>query len=85
MPAPKVVLAVRSALSLMVALSNSELLAMLPAQWEGFALARDALDLVRIRETLPAPDIVLIQRTGIPLTPAAEFLCDVLLRQVPSY
>lgn len=84
LPPPKVVLAVRSALSLMVALSNSDLLAMVPAQWEGFGLARDALDLVRIREVLPAPDIVLIQRAGIPLTPASEFLCDVLLRQVPS-
>jgi LysR family transcriptional regulator, regulator of abg operon len=84
LPPPRVVLAVRSALSLMVALANSDLLAMLPSQWEGFPLTHDALHVIRVRETLPAPDIVLIQRAGVPLTPAAEFLCDVLLRQVPG-
>jgi DNA-binding transcriptional LysR family regulator len=80
LPPPKVVLAVRSALSLIVALASTDLLAMLPSQWEGFPLTRGALDMIRIREVLPAPDIVLITRPGIPLTPAAEYFCDVLLR-----
>ena len=71
-------------MSLMVGLAYSDLLAMLPRQWEGFPLTRDALEVIRIRELLPAPDIVLIQRAGVPLTPAAEFLCDVLLRQAPE-
>lgn len=84
LPPPRVVLAVRSALSLMVALAHSDLLAMLPSQWEGFALACNALHVISVREMLPAPDIVLIHRAGAPLTPAAEYLCDVLLRHAPQ-
>ena len=84
LPPPNVALAARSALSLIVALAYSDLLAMLPQQWEGFPLTRDALQVIRVEEALPAPEIVLIQRSGVPLTPAAEFLCDVLLRQAPG-
>lgn len=84
LPPPNVVLAVRSALSLMVALAHSDLIAMLPAQWKDFGLVRDALHVIPLREKLPAPDIVLIHRAGAPLTPAAEFFCDVLLRQAPD-
>jgi DNA-binding transcriptional LysR family regulator len=80
LPPPEVVLAVRSALSLIVALASTDLLAMLPSQWEGFPLTRGALDVIRIKEVIPAPDIVFITRPGIPLTPAAEYFSDVLLR-----
>lgn len=79
--APRVLLQARSAMSLMVGLAYSDLLAMLPTQWDGFPLTRDALEVIRVREALPAPAIVLIKRPSLPLTPAAEFLCDVLLRQ----
>ncbi len=35
-------------------------------------------------DLLPAPRIVLIRRPGLPLTPAAEFFCDVLARARPA-
>ena len=63
--------------------SDPLLLAMLPVQWEEFPLTRDTLRVIRVRESLPAPGIVLIRRPDLPLTPAAEFFCDVLLRQQP--
>ncbi len=78
--APQVVLQARSAMSIMVALAHSDLLAMLPVQWGAFPLTGNALQTLRITETLPAPAIVLVRRPDLPLTPAAEFLCDVLLR-----
>ena len=81
--APQVVLQARSAMSIMVALAHSDLLAMLPVQWSEFPLTRDTLQTVRIRETLPAPAIVLVRRPDLPLTPAAEFMCDVLMRHGP--
>ena len=84
LPPPNILLHARSALSMMVALANSDLLAMLPVQWDEFALTRDALDVVRIREVLPAPAIVLVKRPDLPLTPAAGYLVDMLLRQVPG-
>ena len=83
LPAPQVLLRARSAMSIMVALACSDLLAMLPVQWEEFPLTRDTLRVIRVREVLPAPSIVLIRRPDLPLTPAAEFFCDVLLRQQP--
>lgn len=83
LPAPQVLLRARSAMSVMVALACSDLLAMLPVQWEEFPLTRDTLQVIRIREVLPAPSIVLVRRPGLPLTPAAELLVDVLLRQRP--
>ena len=81
---PRVLLRARSAMTIMVALAHSDLLAMLPVQWSEFPMTRDTLQIVRIREVLPAPAIVLIRRPDLPLTPAAEFFCDVLRRHGPQ-
>ena len=83
MPRPDIQLRASSAMSIMVALAYTDLLAMLPVQWADFPLTHDALQLVKIRERLPAPSIVLVTKAGLPQTPAAEHFCDVLLRQQP--
>lgn len=83
LPPPKIVLHARTALSLIAALTSTDLLAMVPAQWEDFAATQGTLQAIRVREHLPAPDMVLVTRHGLPLTPAAEHLCDLLLREVP--
>jgi DNA-binding transcriptional LysR family regulator len=83
LPAPRMQLRARSAMSMMVALAHSDLLAMLPVQWSTFPLTRDALNVIRVRQVLPAPSIVLVRNPRLPLTPAAEFLCDMLLRHGP--
>lgn len=83
LPKPRVLLRARSAMSIMVALAHSDLLAMLPVQWEEFPMTRDALQSIRIREVLPAPAIVLVSRPDLPLTPAAEYFCDLLRRYLP--
>lgn len=80
LPPPNVMLRAGSAVSMMVALSNSDLITMLPVQWEVFPFVRNTLRVIKIREVLPAPSIVLIRRPDLPLTPAAEFLSDVLMR-----
>lgn len=89
MPAPKVMLQAHSAMSVMVALAYSDLLAILPVQWNEFPLTRGALQVINIRERLPAPSIVCIRRPDLPLTPAAEFFCDLLRRysapDIPSH
>jgi DNA-binding transcriptional LysR family regulator len=83
LPAPVVQLRASSATSIMVALAHTELLAMMPIQWSDFPMTRDALQVIRVRETLPAPAIVLVRRPDLPLTPAAEFFCDALMREGP--
>jgi DNA-binding transcriptional LysR family regulator len=84
LPPPRITIQAHSALTVIVALANSDLLAMLPSQWEEFPLTRGALQAIPIREYLPAPSIVLIRRPDLPLTPAADFLCDLLRRHPPK-
>jgi LysR family transcriptional regulator, regulator of abg operon len=82
--APSVMLQAQSALSMMVALAHSDLLALLPVQWQDFPLTRGALQSIAVKERLPAPSIVMIKRADLPLTPAADFFCDVLCRFGPQ-
>ncbi len=84
MPPPVILLQANSALSVIVALSSCDLLAILPAQWNEFPLTRNVLQVINIKEKLPAPDIVMIRRPDLPLTPAADYFCDLLKRSVPA-
>ncbi len=84
LPPPLITLQTHSALSVIVALSSCDLLAILPAQWNEFPLTRDVLRVIDIKEKLPAPDIVMIRRPDLPLTPAADHLCDLLQRYLPA-
>lgn len=81
--APRVMLQAHSALSVQVALAQTDLLAMLPKQWMSFAMTQDVLDVIAVKEALPAPAIVLVRRPDLPLSPPSEFFCDVLLRGLP--
>lgn len=81
---PKVMLQAHSAMSVLVALASTDLLAMLPEQWDEFPLTKGTLQVIRVRERLPAPDIVVVRRADLPLTPAAEYLSDMLRRYAPT-
>ena len=61
-------------------LAHTDLLAMLPVQWEEFPMTPDTLQAIRICELLPAPAILVIRRPDLPLTPAAEHFCDLMRR-----
>lgn len=84
LPAPRVMLQARSTMSVLVSLARTDLLAMLPAQWMENPMTRELLLPIPLRERIPAPSIVLVRRPDLPLTPAAEFFCDVLLRHLPA-
>ena len=80
LPAPRLALRSQSALTLMTCLSHSDLLAMVPVQWSKFALTRGILATIDVTEELAAPDIVLIRRADLPMTPAANYLLDLMRR-----
>ena len=82
LPSPRLVLQSQSALTLLVTLANTDLLAMVPVQWLAFKPIARTLAAIPVKEPLPAPAIVLIHRAGLPLTPAASFLVDLLRRAV---
>lgn len=82
LPQPPVRLRGRSALTLITALKENDLLALVPVQWLAFDLMKDVLQAIDIDEPLPAPPIVAIRRRELPLTPAATHLLDLFRRKV---
>lgn len=82
LPEPQLALQVRTTMSLLVGLASSDLLALLPEQWKNFPPLREVLEVIPVQEPLPAPAIVHVRRSDMPMTPAAEYLCDLLLRHV---
>ena len=80
LPPPRLAVRSQSALTLLTCLVNSDLLAMVPAQWERFGMTRKALTTIRVEEELSAPPLVLVRRSDLPLTPAALHLLDLMRR-----
>ncbi len=83
LPAPRLALQTQSALTLLVAIANSDILAMAPIQWMDLEPIGTVLQTIEVFEPLPAPTIVLIRKAGLPLTPAATFLLDLMRKAVP--
>jgi LysR family transcriptional regulator, regulator of abg operon len=82
LPPRKIVSQTHSALSLVMTLISSDLLAMVPLQFTNYPLASDAIVSIPVKEHLPGPTIVLVRRSGLSLTPAAQYFVDLL--QPPS-
>lgn len=80
LPTPRLAVQAHSALTMIVAMAYSDLLAMMPVQWTQFPLTRDALQRIDVIEPLPAPPICIARRAGLPLTPAGEYFCDMIRR-----
>jgi len=68
------------ALGLVTLLAHSDMLAIVPRQWTEFPPTKGTLRVLALKETIAAPPIALIRRAALPLTPAAEYLCDLLRR-----
>jgi DNA-binding transcriptional LysR family regulator len=80
LPPPASVTQTDSGVTALVLLSSSDLLSFLPHQWAMSPQSRDLLQAIPVREALAGPDIVMISRAGLPLTPAAERF-SILLRR----
>lgn len=80
LPPPEIAVETRSGLSMMLAVAHSNLLAMLPSQWKEFVDEYGALDHIPIKEKLRAATICMVHRARLPLTPAAEYLSDLVRR-----
>jgi LysR family transcriptional regulator of abg operon len=80
LPPPQLTLRSRSALTLIVSLAYSDLLAMAPIQLSRFPLVSHALAPIPVQERLSAPPIIVVRRAGLPLTPAAEHFVDLVRR-----
>jgi DNA-binding transcriptional LysR family regulator len=84
LPMPRLVLRSQSALTLMISLVYSDCLAMVPVQWASFPFTAGALSVIDIGELPKPPPITAIRRSSLPLTPAAEYLLDLVRRNKPD-
>ena len=84
LPPPQVRMRVHSAITTIVAVAHSDLLAMLPKQYLQAPWSTELLERIEIDEPFSAPTIHIVKRNNLPLTPAAEYLCDLLRRAKPA-
>ncbi|MBL0421923.1 LysR family transcriptional regulator [Ramlibacter sp. AW1] len=80
LPAPRMVVQGHSALTFFLSVAYSDLLMMLPVQWLQSPPFNSLLVRVPVREPLWAPPICIVRRSGLPLTPAGEYFCDMTRR-----
>ena len=81
---PQIVVQSRSALITMLTVANSDLLTVVPQQWLDLPVTAalvEALDLPPFR----AAPICIVRRPDMPLTPMAEYLCDMMRRAGSHY
>ncbi len=80
LPPPRIEIQAHFALTMIMAAASSDLLTMLPQQWRHSPLTNALLDVFEIAESLPAAPICIVRRAHLPLTPAAEYFCDMMRR-----
>jgi LysR family transcriptional regulator, regulator of abg operon len=85
LPKPRIVMHARSALVTMMAVATSDLLAILPQQWLESPATGDSLVALNVAEFMPAAPICMVRRHDMPLTPMAEYLCDMMRRSAGHY
>lgn len=80
LPAPNIAVNASSALTMITVAAYSDLLTMLPMQWTRFPWTEHLLERIPVKEFLPAASIYIVRRASLPLTPAAEYFCDLIRR-----
>ncbi len=80
LPAPRLVMQAHSGLTYMMALANSDLLMLLPQMWTRFPMWDHMFQAIAVAEVFPTRPICIVHRTGLPLSPAAEYFCDMFRR-----
>ncbi len=80
LPPPKLIVQGRSALTFLFTVAYSDLLILLPIQWTQTPLFNKALQPIPVVENLPSPPICIVRRTSLPLTPAADYFCEMMRR-----
>lgn len=84
LPRPQIVVNARSALITMLAIAESDLLTVLPRQWLDLPLLKGLVEPLALPPIAAAP-ITIVRRQDAPLTPAAEYMCDMLRRVAQHY
>ncbi len=84
LPRPNIVMHARSALITLLAVADSDLLTVVPRQWTDLPLLAGAIEPLALPPLTAAP-ITIVRRQDMPLTPIAEYLCDMVRRVGVQY
>jgi LysR family transcriptional regulator of abg operon len=85
LPPPNIAIHARSSLVTVLSVASTDFLTVLPQQWLEFdAMAQLVQPLDLIEPTAAAP-MCIVRRQGLPLTPMAEHLCDLLRKAALNY
>ena len=85
MPQPTVVMHTRSALQTLLAVSSSNLLSAVPRQWLDYPALADQVQVLPQVGPIAAAPVCVVRQSSVPLTPMAEYLCDVIRRRAGHY
>jgi LysR family transcriptional regulator of abg operon len=77
---PAIKLHAQSSLTMTLAAAHSDLLVMVPQQWLESPTTRELLQQIHVGEVIAAPAIYAVRRRRLPLTPAAQYLYDLIFR-----
>ncbi|WP_223262908.1 LysR substrate-binding domain-containing protein [Sphingobium sp. SCG-1] len=78
LPAPVVEMFGGCGLTTLIAAVSSDLLALVPDQWLVLPNIYTMFETINVAEELPSSMTCVVRRAHLPLTPAAEYLCDTL-------
>lgn len=79
--APRQMTRVDSHMGMLMLMLNTDAIALVPQQWAEASGINKLIRPIPLAEDFDAPDIVMITRAGIPLTPSAEKLADLFVRE----
>jgi hypothetical protein len=86
LPRPEIVMHTTSTLMTVLAITNSDLLSLLPVQWLEAAFTRDIVQPIAVEDVIfPCAPLCIIRRSDVPLTPVAEHLCDLAHKAAMNY
>jgi LysR family transcriptional regulator, regulator of abg operon len=85
LPVPQSVVLCEYATALLSLLACTDMLSILPRQYAESSALGGLFVAIPVREELPGPDIVLVQKAGMPLTPAADYMLTLLHRHIAYY
>lgn len=85
LPPPNIVVHARSSLVTVLAIAHTDLLTVLPQQWVEFKPLGHLVEPFDSLEPMIAAPMCIVRRQGLPLTPMAEHLCDLMRKAGHNY
>lgn len=85
LPNPTIVSNTHSTMMTLLAVANSDSLAIIPRQWLDLPLSEQSLQALPVKEVISSAPICIVRRRDVPLTPLAQGFYDIVERASAHY